>query len=86
MTESSWILSPAEPLAVFVVIADATGPHATAAGSPSLSTWWRGGAELSWIGYDDLTPLDAARRSGADALVTWLSSSGTRTADETRRT
>jgi len=29
-------------------------------------------AELNWIGYDKLTPSDAARRRGADRLVTWL--------------
>jgi hypothetical protein len=31
------------------------------------------GAELNWIGYDKLTPIDAARRSGARDLVEWLS-------------
>jgi uncharacterized protein len=31
------------------------------------------GAELNWIStWDELTPLDAARRSGADELVGWL--------------
>jgi len=38
------------------------------------------GADLNWIGYDDLTPLDAARRSGADDLVAWLRDRGARTA------
>lgn len=30
------------------------------------------GAVLDWIGYDGLTPLDAAQRSNADAVVQWL--------------
>ena len=30
------------------------------------------GADINWVGYDDLTPLDAARRSEATATVTWL--------------
>ncbi len=30
------------------------------------------GADRNWIGYDHLTPLEAARRSGADHLVRWL--------------
>jgi hypothetical protein len=30
------------------------------------------GAELNWIGYDHLTPLDAAIRSDATALADWL--------------
>lgn len=30
------------------------------------------GANLNWIGYDGLSPLDAARRSGAEELVEWL--------------
>lgn len=34
------------------------------------------GADLNWIGHDGLTPLDAARRSGADALVAWLRGRG----------
>ena len=31
------------------------------------------GADINWIGWDDLTPLDAARRSGAADLAAWLS-------------
>ena len=31
------------------------------------------GADRNWIGYDGLTPIDAARRSGAHDLVEWLS-------------
>jgi ankyrin repeat protein len=30
------------------------------------------GADLNWIGYDGLTPADAAKRSGAGKLVEWL--------------
>jgi hypothetical protein len=30
------------------------------------------GADINWVGYDDLTPLGAAERSGADDLVAWL--------------
>jgi ankyrin repeat protein len=38
------------------------------------------GADIDWIGYDDLTPLDAASRSGAGALVSWLRDRGARSA------
>jgi ankyrin repeat protein len=34
------------------------------------------GAELNWVGYDGLTPLGAARRAGAAALVQWLEERG----------
>jgi hypothetical protein len=34
------------------------------------------GGDINWIGYDRLTPLDAARRSGADQLADWLSGHG----------
>lgn len=42
------------------------------------------GADLNWIGYDNLTPLDAARRSGANELVAWLFHQGAKSADEVR--
>lgn len=43
------------------------------------------GAELNWVStWDQLTPLDAAQRSGADALVAWLRSRGGRSAGELR--
>jgi ankyrin repeat protein len=42
------------------------------------------GGELNWIGYDQLTPLDAARRSGADDLAAWLAAQGARSASELR--
>ena len=38
------------------------------------------GADLNWIGYDGLTPIDAARRSEAGALVDWLASRGAKSA------
>jgi ankyrin repeat protein len=40
------------------------------------------GADIDWIGYDDLTPLDAARRSDADALVSWLRDRGAKSVSE----
>jgi ankyrin repeat protein len=42
------------------------------------------GADLNWIGYDDLTPLDAAVRSEATDLVEWLRARGARTATAVR--
>ena len=36
------------------------------------------GADLNWIGYDALTPLDAAHRSGATEVVAWLRGIGAR--------
>jgi hypothetical protein len=40
------------------------------------------GADLNWIGYDGLTPNDAARRSEAGALVEWLASRGAKSAKD----
>lgn len=40
------------------------------------------GADLNWVGYDRLTPLDAATRSGADELVEWLRSQRAKSAKE----
>lgn len=40
------------------------------------------GADLNWVGYDGLTPLDAAARSGARELVRWLRDRGARSAKE----
>jgi uncharacterized protein len=34
------------------------------------------GADRDWIGYDGLTPLDVARRSGAHDVAEWLESEG----------
>jgi len=38
------------------------------------------GADLDWVGHDGLTPLDAARRSGADELADMLAARGARSA------
>jgi uncharacterized protein len=43
------------------------------------------GAQLNWTStWDGLTPLDAARRSGADELVAWLASRGGKPAPDLR--
>jgi ankyrin repeat protein len=43
------------------------------------------GAELNWIpGWEELSPLDAAARSGATELVKWLHSQGAKTATDLR--
>lgn len=34
------------------------------------------GADIGWVGWDDLTPVDVAVRSGATDLVRWLRSRG----------
>jgi ankyrin repeat protein len=36
------------------------------------------GADLNWVGYDGLSPLDAASRSGAINVVEWLREHGAR--------
>jgi ketosteroid isomerase-like protein len=40
------------------------------------------GADINWIGYDQLTPLEAAQRSEADSLVAWLRQRGAKSADQ----
>jgi hypothetical protein len=40
------------------------------------------GADINWVGYDELTPLATARRSGANALVAWLIHRGAKMTDE----
>jgi ankyrin repeat protein len=40
------------------------------------------GGDINWVGYDDLTPLDAALRTGADDLAAWLRSQGARSTVE----
>lgn len=40
------------------------------------------GADINWVGYDELTPLGAARRSGANALVAWLIHRGAKMTEE----
>src|SRR5207244_4518069 len=39
------------------------------------------GADINWVGYDNLTPLDAARRSGANDLLAWLFHRGAKSTD-----
>jgi ankyrin repeat protein len=34
------------------------------------------GAALNWVGYDHLTPLDAAVRNGEEKVIAWLRSEG----------
>jgi ankyrin repeat protein len=36
------------------------------------------GADPRWVGHDGLTPLQAARRSGALELAAWLAAEGSR--------
>ena len=38
------------------------------------------GANINWVGYDDLTPLDAAERSVGIELANWLKARGATTA------
>jgi ankyrin repeat protein len=40
------------------------------------------GADLNWIGHDELTPLDTASRSGAAELVDWLRGQGAKSAKD----
>jgi uncharacterized protein len=40
------------------------------------------GADLNWVGYDKLSPLDAAHRSGTASLVQWLRDRGAKSAKE----
>lgn len=40
------------------------------------------GADINWIGFDDLTPLDAAQRGEAEDVVIWLRDHDAKTADE----
>jgi uncharacterized protein len=40
------------------------------------------GADLNWVGYNELTPIDAALRSGAAALVDWLRGQGAKPAKD----
>jgi len=39
-------------------------------------------ADLNWVGFDGLTPLDAAIRNGAVDVIDWLRSLGARSAEE----
>jgi ankyrin repeat protein len=40
------------------------------------------GADINWVGYDNLTSRDAAVRSGANELVAWLFHRGAKSAQE----
>lgn len=40
------------------------------------------GADLNWVGYDELTPLDAARRAEAPEVISWLEGQGATSACE----
>lgn len=41
------------------------------------------GADLNWLpGWERLTPLDAAARSGATDVITWLRSRGAKTSSD----
>ena len=40
------------------------------------------GAEINWVGFDRLTPIDAARRSGAGELAAWLRTRGAKSTVE----
>lgn len=40
------------------------------------------GADINWVGYDDLTPMDAARRSDAGHVIKWLHTQRARSADD----
>jgi uncharacterized protein len=39
------------------------------------------GADIDWVGYDGLTPLDTARRSEAGEVAAWLAARGARSAN-----
>jgi uncharacterized protein len=30
------------------------------------------GADINWVGFDNLTPVDSAQRGGTDDPVSWL--------------
>ena len=39
-------------------------------------------ADINWIGYDGLTPLDVARRGGARDVAEWLEAAGAASAKD----
>lgn len=43
---------------------------------PTAKLMLQQGAEVNWIGYDDMTPLDIARTQDADDVVQWLVAQG----------
>lgn len=40
------------------------------------------GADINWVGYDGLTPLDTARRSEATSVTVWLEEHGATSAEQ----
>ncbi|MBA3542819.1 MAG: ankyrin repeat domain-containing protein, partial [Deltaproteobacteria bacterium] len=42
------------------------------------------GADIDWVGYDEMTPLDAARRNGSVEVMTWLDDRGASSAEQLR--
>ena len=40
------------------------------------------GADINWVGWDDLTPLDVAQRSEAGDVVAWLRGLGAKSATD----
>ncbi|ONH23370.1 ankyrin repeat domain-containing protein [Pseudofrankia asymbiotica] len=40
------------------------------------------GADINWVGYDELTPLGAAERAEAPTLAAWLRAKGARNTEE----
>ncbi len=42
------------------------------------------GADINWVGWDNLTPLDAARNSETNDLIDWLSGLGAKPSEELR--
>ena len=51
---------------------------------PSAQYLLEQSADINWIGWDELTPLDAAERSEARELVSWLRENGARSAADLR--
>ncbi|MCX4669241.1 ankyrin repeat domain-containing protein [Streptomyces sp. NBC_01381] len=49
---------------------------------PTAQRLFQQGADLDWIGYDDMTPLDIARAQDADDVVRWLLAQGASTRAE----
>ncbi|WP_435972678.1 ankyrin repeat domain-containing protein [Streptomyces sp. Qhu_M48] len=49
---------------------------------PTAARLLESGADIDWIGWDDLTPLDVARAGKADEVVAWLTAHGARTRAE----
>ena len=53
--------------------------HACRGGQREVAEFLVGfGADLNWVGWDHLTPLDTAKKSGNGELVRWLESLGAR--------